>query len=242
MPSAPDLSRQDLMFFTALAALGGFAAGVAVAPLALGATTGASAWTGVVGALVGGSIGIFGTTYHDRRRRKLELEELKASLYAEIADRAARCVNDYLKPWRRWEPTAANPLTRERVAKFRPKDPLIFNAVAGKLGLLPADVLIPVMEFYYRLDHLTSAIESLAALCAAREKPGQSPPKEAEDEGRAKRIVDRLQSCFEPALRALQKLGVPEATFDQEIARPYPFVRGSGETLRGALEKYASQS
>ena len=77
---------------------------------------------GVVGALVGGVIGIFGPTYHDRRRRELELEELKASLYAEIADCAARCVSDYLKPWRDWKPTAANPLKLDRVAKFRPKD------------------------------------------------------------------------------------------------------------------------
>jgi hypothetical protein len=81
---------------------------------------------------------------------------------------------------------------------------------------------------------------SRAALCEAREKPGGLPIKEPGDEDRAKRIADRLQNCFEPALRALRKLGVPEATFDREIAQAYRHLRRSRETLRGALEKYAS--
>jgi hypothetical protein len=111
------------------------------------------AWVGVIGTLVGvlagGAIGYFITNLHDRQRRKQEIADLKVSLYAEIADRAARCVNDYLKPWRDLKITSSNSLPAGRVEKFRPTDPVVFLGVAGKIGLLGPTALLAVTQFYF---------------------------------------------------------------------------------------------
>src|SRR4051794_21273149 len=125
--SAPNFYRQDIQLFTAAAfligaTLGGWAAGLFVG----GAT--ASAFTGVTGALVGGAIAFLSVTYNNHRNRQQELAALKASIYAEIADRAARCVNDYLVPWRSW---GNRKLTAEDIIKFRPTDPAVLSGVAG---------------------------------------------------------------------------------------------------------------
>jgi len=239
----PDFSRQDLAFATALSALAGFVFGAwASLTFVQGAVSGA-AWTGIIGTVVGGAIGFFGSAYHERKRREREVADLKASIYVEIADRVARCINDYLRPWRDWKPTGADPITAERIAKFRPTDPVVFTGGAGKLGLIPANSLLAVTQFYFRLSALTQAIEALAAISERRERPGHLPIVEQGDQARVRLIVDRLQSCFAPALRALERLDVPEAPdFDQEVTRVYPHLRNSGDSLRAALRKHASRA
>src|SRR5262245_51976492 len=56
--------------------------------------------------LIGAALGVFGTlvvTRHTAKvNREKEAQDVAASLHAEIADRAARCLNDYLVPWQRF--------------------------------------------------------------------------------------------------------------------------------------------
>ena len=195
-------------------------------------------WIGLVGVLLGGVIGLFSAWWLDRRRRVQEIADLKASIYAEIADRSARCVNDYLKPWRDLQ---AHTLSADRIGKFRPTDPVVFPGIAGKLGLFDAEALIAVTQFYFRLAALSEAIESLRADYERRGSlSGLLSSVDPADEARVEVIVTRLRSCFEPALRAVESLDVPKATaFDKEVARIYPHLRNSRLTLREALKEQA---
>jgi len=198
------------------------------------------AWIGVIGTilgtLVGGVLTYVATARQDSRRRAQELADLKASIYSEIADRAARCVNDYLDPWR--DNVRLNKLSPEWVGKFRPTDPVVLPGVAGKLGLLDGETLLAVTQFYFRLDVLTKALESL---CASLERRGSVKGLAHEaDKARVEAIARRLESCFNPALRALQNLNVgpAAANFDDAATRVYPHLRKSGLTLRQALKEH----
>ena len=174
----------------------------------------------------------------EERLRAQEIAALKASIYSDIADRAARCLNDYISPWRdlrsddRW-------LTAERVEMFRPATPVVYPAIAGKVGLLKAEVLVPVTQFYFRLDALSHAIESLIGIL--RQQP-VTPTLESLRQLRVKDIKERLQSCCKPAANALERLAVPEAdAIHREVTSPhvYPilnkYLRDSGSSLLEAL-------
>jgi hypothetical protein len=190
--------------------------------------------------LLGGVIGLFSAWWLDRQRRVQEIADLKASIYAEIADRAARCVSDYLVPWRDRKVTGGKPLSAEWVGKFRPMNPVVFTAIAGKLGRFDAEALIAVTQFYFRLEALSQALDSLRAECERRENLSELLSVKPGDDGRVAVIVTRLRSCFEPALRALKSLDVPKAAeVDKEVARIYPHLRNSRLTLREALREHA---
>jgi hypothetical protein len=237
--AAPDFSRQDIVLFSTAAGIAGLIVGAASGYILIGSHIGDAAWAGVGGALVGGFIGVGGTALTTARqelgRRNRELAELKASIYAEIADRAARCVNDYIKPWRDWNSTST--LSVERVGKFRPMEPVVLTGIAGKLGLFEPKALLAVTQFYFRLGAVSQAIDSLVAVC---EKRGDETGMLLNgDPARARLIAERLRSCFEPALRALEGLDVPEAAaFDEEVSRVYPWLAQSGDSLREALKKH----
>jgi hypothetical protein len=234
-----NFARQDMNLLAALSAFGGFLLGGWFSLTFLQGAFAGAAWAGIIGAVVGGTIGFAATTLHDQKQRQQEISELKASLYAEIADRSGRCINDYLEPWRNFSVTAANNLNSERVGKFRPTDPVVFPSIAGKMGLLEPEVLLAVTQFYFRLDAVRQAIESLQGFCEKRETPGGLPVVESGDHARAELIAIRFRSCFDPALRALERLEPSRASeFDLEVTRVYPHLRASNLTLRSALRKY----
>lgn len=221
----PDLHRQDLYFFTSLAFLiGGCLSAVMASSFISSSTQG---WVGLVGTIIGAAISIGAVNYHENRRRDREIKAMEVSLYAEIADRAARCANDYIKPWKSWE----NRKLTSDVKKFRPTSPAVLPAVAGKLGLLDARTLLAVTQFYFRLSALSDAFE----FAASEAKPDDSNQGELVD-----MIQRRLRSCFEPALRALERLDVPNSDqFDREAAMVYPWLKKEGGALRNVLRKYA---
>jgi hypothetical protein len=104
----------------------------------------------VIGAVLGTVTTHLSTRLLDYFRRKNETRDVSESLYNEIADRAARCLNDHLVPWCHFE-QKGGPMTRARVARFRPVEPVVYRAIAGKLGLIPPTALFSVLQFYYRL-------------------------------------------------------------------------------------------
>jgi hypothetical protein len=206
----------------------------------------------VVGALIGVFFtlggGLLITWWHDRRRREIETTDLEESIYAEIADFAARCLNDYFVPWSTIKITDTNKLSAERVQNFRPTRPIVLAGVAGKLGVLAtnAPLLTAVTQFYFRYDALAQMVESVLAVCERREAAGATKP-DLNDERRARDINTRFRSCFKPALAALKELKVARnLAIDAEVARVYPHLtrrlKKESLSLRGALEKYQEKA
>lgn len=223
----PSPYRKHLVLLIALACLAGAATAAAMmASLISGRIS--SGLIGLIGTLVGSAVSFGAVTYHDNRRQEQEIKAMRASLYAEIIDRVARCANDYIKPWRNW---GTRKIVRED-AKFLPSLPLVLPAVAGKLGLLDAEILLAVTQFYFRLSVLRDAIELVS------EEPNTSDEIRSE---RVEMIQQRLLSCFGPALRSLKLLDVPDwQQFDREAAKVYPHLKKEPGDLRAILERFAA--
>ncbi|MCK1716434.1 hypothetical protein [Bradyrhizobium sp. 141] len=220
--------RQHLILLIALACLAGaLTAGAMMTSLAIGGSV-SSGLIGLIGTLVGSGISFGAVTFHDNQRLKQEIKAMRASLYAEIIDRVARCANDYIDPWRDWG-------TRKIVsddAKFLPSFPLVLPAVAAKLGLLDAEILLAVTQFYFRLSVLRDAIELVS------EDPNTSEEIRSQ---RVEMVQRRLLSCFGPALRSLKLLDVPRwKQFDSEAAKVYPHLKKELGDLREILERFAA--
>jgi hypothetical protein len=192
----------------------------------------------IVGTLLGTTLGALGTfwiaTRLDRRHRESEARDIAVSLCAEIADRSARCLSDYLVPWCEFHKQKVKHKQADKawVGKFRPVDPVVYPSVAAKLGLLRPEALFPVVQFYFRLDALRREIDNLTADFG----PDQNLTTAAMP--RLKLITARLRGSFEPALAALEKLGVENAAqIEHEAAQAYLHVRNTGDSLREALRK-----
>jgi hypothetical protein len=208
-PTRPNPYRQHLILLIALACLAGaVTAGALMMSLSVGGSVSAGL-IGLIGTIVGSAISFGAVTFHDNKRQEQEIEAMRASLYAEIVDRAARCANDHIEPWRDW---GTRKFERED-AKFLPSLPLVLPAVAGKLGLLDAEILLAVTQFYFRLSVLRDAIELVS---------GDPNTSEAIRLQRVEMIQRRLLSCFGPALRSLTLLNVTDPKkFDLEAAKVY---------------------
>ncbi|WP_146207740.1 hypothetical protein [Bradyrhizobium sp. SUTN9-2] len=207
-----------------------------------------SDWLGFSGNVVGGVIGGVmtliaavvawrGIEHQVQTQIKLASDQieqdraaLKAGLYAEISDRAARCVNDYVNPWRDWPKSRM--LTPE-IRKFAPTENVVLPGVAGKLGLLDASTLPAVTQFYFRLAALAQAIDFVAS---EKERRTNATLDLYHDE-HVTMIRARLFSCFDPAMRALDGLAIPEAEqFEEEALKIYPHLERAGRSVRGALK------
>src|SRR5207244_3605558 len=169
--------------------------------------------TGAVGLVVGAVLTFIVTKLLDSGRRQNETRDVMESLYNEIAERAARCLNDHLAPWRDYE---KENFDRARVAKFKPVAPMVYPGVASKLGLLHPIIASRVLLFYTALDAIEREIEDA--------KNDFSPRAKHLTEHRKKLVADRFRLSLEPALEALEALsaGVREhAEIDQQVALVY---------------------
>jgi hypothetical protein len=212
------------------------AGAVAIVGLLSAAGAHPAAW-GVVGTIVGAliSAGVGSWTAREiyRRQHEKEARDLAVSLHAELADRAARCVSDYLVPWKQIVAMAGRKkkITPAWIAKFRPADPVAYPGVAAKIGLLPAQAIFPVLQFYFRLDALRREIDAVTADFGPNDEIHRINP------GRVVIVARRLQSCIGPALTALDRLNVDTwKAVEHEAASTYPHLRDSGKSLRKALK------
>ncbi|WFU21296.1 hypothetical protein QA649_24635 [Bradyrhizobium sp. CB1717] len=226
--SAANPYRRHLILLIALAGLAGLVTATAlILSLGIGGPI-STALIGLISTIVGSAISFGAVTVHDARRQEEEIKAMRASLYAEIVDRVARCANDYIEPWRGWG-------TRKIVgedAKFLPSLPLVLPAVAGKVGLLDAEVLLAVTQFYFRLSVLRDAIELVS---------NDPDTSEAIRLNRVNMIQKRFLSCFDPALRSLKLLEVPGwQQFDLEAAKVYPHLKKEAGSFREILERFAA--
>lgn len=194
-----------------------------------------SAGTTIVGTILGASGTLLVQRYMARVNREKETHDVTASLHAEISDRAARCLNDYLNPWKSYADKAfelKKARDRTNINKFRPMSPVVYPAVGSKLGLLSPDALFCVTQFYFRLAVVQREIDDLV----------DDKNMFAEtDLGKIKRryavVTGRLQDTLGPALLALQSLKVTDGSKIEEAAvRAYPHTRAAGIGLRKGLK------
>ena len=190
--------------------------------------------SGVIGAVLGAAFTYAGTKLLDRGGRQNETRDVTESLYNEIAERAARCLNDHLIPWRDYK---KENFDRARVAKFKPVAPVVYPGVASKLGLLHPIIASRVLLFYTALDAIEREIE---------DAKNDFPPRGKHlTEHRKKLVADRFRLSLEPALDALETLSAgvryhPE--IDQQVALVYPWVRETDKPLRVALIEAIKQT
>ena len=175
-------------------------------------------------------------------RYGLQLVSLRACIYAEIADRAARCVNDCMAN----DDFSKRDRDAEWVRNLRPLRPVVLPAIAGSLGLLKTESLLAVSQFYSRLEAVTLAIDSTALAYETPDQLATHGNAAARNISRAKFIGTRLYSCLDPARHALRILAEPGAEIDaeiidREVTKVYSSLKDSGLSLRAALEKYASK-
>lgn len=188
----------------------------------------------LIGAVLGVSGTLFVTRYVAKENRNKEAQDVAASLHAEIADRAARCLNDYLVPWKRFEletysQAKVPPLSW--VSKFRPIDPVVYPAVASKMGLLSPDALFCVVQFYFRLNVVQREIDDILI-----DKNFASETNFAKVRGRLARVTYRFKSVLGPAALAITKLDVADAEkIEKAAVNSYQHIRRS-ISLRGQLE------
>ncbi|MGF1594432.1 MAG: hypothetical protein ACFCUW_14200 [Kiloniellaceae bacterium] len=162
-------------------------------------------------------------------RRVREREELVVTLYHEVADRAARCLNDYLVPWQKYERGLPPDETMNgaRAGKFRPTDPVVYPLVAGRLGTAGREVIGPVVQFYFALDAVRREVDGVVA---------DYPDLDVLPEDRARLVALRLRQTLNPALRCLKILGVSDwRSIDSLAVVPYPHITQNYSELREGL-------
>lgn len=222
-------------------------------PIVKANTVHLSDWLGFYGAIVGGTMTLIGAGaawFAVRRQineqRNLADEEaakqrasLRASIYAEIADRAARCLNDYIEPWSGWGDGRLEPTI---VRGFLPEKAVVYPGAVEKLGLLDQSVVVATVQFYSRLSAVGQAMEFVAAdKDTLWQRVLKSPETvqwiDIRGDTHANLITERLQSCFGPALAALKGLG-ERPLVDADTVKVYPWLLETGLTLHQALERY----
>lgn len=219
--------RNDLIFFATISGFAGLLCGALLSfGLNLISDSNAPSWA-LLGTISGAAIAVTSTWLFDRRTRARELRDLKASLYAEIADRAARCVSDYMGTLKVYHSPHGKTRTPATIAKFKPGDPVVYPSVARELGRLEAHTILAVTHFYYRLDAYAQQIDFIV---------------ECNDDtyDALKILATRLQHTLKPALEALKFLDSPDAAmFDAASASVYDHLSKYKGTLRDALNEFA---
>jgi hypothetical protein len=168
----------------------------------------------------------------DWGRRRNEARDISQSLYCEIADRVGRSLNDYLKPWRAIG-KSKDAITIDRVGKFRPVNPVVYPGVAGKLGLLPPEILFPIIQFYFRLDAVRREIDDLIRDYEPTDDLKKVAPQRLEF------VTLRFKENIAAGLRALEALNIEQASnVDRTAADTYPHVKAAGGGFRELLRKH----
>ena len=130
-----------------------------------------------------------------QKRTDVERAGLIRVLYFEVYNRAVRCALDAST----WRDLVAkdDKITLSRFRKFRPTDPAVMQQSAGKLALLPADVLAPLMMFYFMLDAVRRDVEKDPDMGSSSHMAS----------GEMKLFARRLHQTIAPAIQVLDALG-----------------------------------
>lgn len=162
----------------------------------------------------------------ERQNRKQEKEDVTTALYQELADRVARCLNDYLSPWKGYYVgDSITPMQVHRLQKFRPADLVVYPQLAGKLGLVDTQALGRLIHFYFRLDAIRRDIDRWNA--ADRDLDLYAA-------GHTKLMGLRFAESLKPALEALEALGskLPDhEKIDDQVSAGYSQIAANNKGL-----------
>jgi hypothetical protein len=168
----------------------------------------AAAWVQAIGSVVAIGAAVWIAAHqHDSQvhRERAELENMKKALFHELANRVGRCCFDFEHPWHQ-HLEVLDAMKVFRLRKFVPEPPVIYPAVAPKIGTLEDDEAQAVIAFYIALAAWRRDIENNA-------DEFQQQGNEDVDEVRIRHLALRLRETLEPGHRALNTLSryVPDA-------------------------------
>lgn len=160
-------------------------------------------WLSNIGFLVAGGLL---TTSVELLRQSIERPkrtvEISRSLYQELANRVARCVFDYEKPWEAWiKPNSCreNEVNLIRLRGFIPIPPVVYPATASQIGLLSDDAAQAIIRFYAAHSIFRKDMEDAAAYCERLDLTYVPPEL-------ITRLAERLRRTLKPGLHALTEL------------------------------------
>ena len=174
----------------------------------------------------------------DDTKRAIQATDLARALYEELANRVARCLFDFERPWEKWidGPVEIDVL---RLRKFMPAPPVIYPATASQIALLGNGAPQAIINFYARLAAYQKDMEDVADHC--KRLNIAVPPK------LVAMIAGRLERTLSPGLEALKKLSKMvegdekiEAAAIRELDRLFQHERAN-QTLRQRIEHYLTE-
>ena len=159
-------------------------------------------WLTNVGFLVlGGLVATLTALLSEQVRRSQLRQDLAQSLYVELVDRVARCCFDIEAPWAPYLDRAiceASEMTRFRLRKFTPAEPVVYVACAPQLAVLGAGPAQALARFYYHLEAWRRDIGSTL-------EDGQSSSAKVAASD-INFLAKRFRQTLQPGLRALEAL------------------------------------
>ena len=165
----------------------------------------------LLGAVLGVALSAVWTEYRDWRRMSRERQILRATLLNEVAAQAM-WLNDHVETISLYA-AGAGDIDLARLCRFRAPDPVIYKAVAPRIGLLGQDAATHVIAFYGNVDLLRLQLD---------ERPGSQGLGIEE-------IAKRWRTACDKALPALYEL--------EQVARLTKESREQLVHLREQLEK-----
>ena len=194
--------------------------------------------------VAGASIATITQLAVESARRVQQARDLARALYEELANRVARCLFDYEKPWEQWI-DRSNCVVGEvdllRLRKFIPIAPTIYPAIAGQIALLEGTAPQAVIRFFAALAIYQNDMTGVAQYCETNNFDHAAPDQICI-------LAERLRRTLAPGLAALQALSSMVDTYEEidaaaigELDRLFKHERAQ-LTLRQRLEHYVKQT
>jgi hypothetical protein len=159
-------------------------------------------WLTNVGFLVlGGLVATLTALLSEQVRRSQLRQDLAQVLYVELADRVSRCCFDMEAPWGPYLDRSiyeVAQMSRFRLRKFTPAEPVVYVACAPQLAVLGAGPAQAIARFYYHLEAWRRDITSMLD-----EEPSSGHHMEVKD---INFLAKRFRQTLRPGLHALEAL------------------------------------
>ena len=178
-----------------------------------------------------------------QKRHELE-RDLARSLYVELANRVARCVFDFEKPFEKLtdkETIFEEEMDLLRLRKFAPVPPVIYPAAARHISVLEGNAPAAVILFYTHFAIYRSDMDAIVREAELHDLSHVPPENVA-------MVASRLDRTLGPGLEALRELSkhVPDHTLIDAASIRYldklvPGHERAHLTLRQRLAHYAEK-
>jgi hypothetical protein len=178
----------------------------------------------LLGVVIGAGLSYLFMTMHARDKERRASESAARLLYHEVANRAGRCLHDYITPWQFYvpKPTQQPFMEIHRLQKFAPTAPVVYPGTIGQLSGIDDGAMARVMHFYFTLDAWHRDVRFWQDF-RYRPEPERTPVPDAPElkglarrlatakptqltDGEARNLARRLAETLPAALTALDAL------------------------------------